>query len=81
MVNLAASCVMRTDPEVALYGRYCVPSRLVAEGANSVCPIERRVRRPLRSDTLHRCELVGRLVNLAESSLFRHFSNVFRDLH
>ena len=32
MVNLAAPWVMRTDPELALCGRYCVPSRLVAEG-------------------------------------------------
>ncbi|MEM1167206.1 MAG: DUF1731 domain-containing protein [Planctomycetota bacterium] len=31
-VRLAAPLVMRTDPDLALYGRYCVPERLVAEG-------------------------------------------------
>ena len=32
MVRLGAPLVMRTDPELALYGRYCVPSRLQTEG-------------------------------------------------
>lgn len=32
MVRIGAPLVMRTDPELALYGRYCVPSRLAAEG-------------------------------------------------
>lgn len=32
MVRLAAPLVMRTDPELALYGRYCVSKRLKAEG-------------------------------------------------
>jgi hypothetical protein len=30
-VRLAAPLVLRTDPELALYGRYCVPRRLLAE--------------------------------------------------
>ncbi|MEL6740317.1 MAG: DUF1731 domain-containing protein [Planctomycetota bacterium] len=32
MVNLAAPLVLRTDPELALYGRYCVSRRLAEEG-------------------------------------------------
>ncbi len=32
MVRLAASLLLRTDPELALYGRYCVPRRLLEEG-------------------------------------------------
>ncbi len=32
LVRLGAPLVMRTDPELALYGRYCVPSRLLHEG-------------------------------------------------
>lgn len=32
MVRLAAPLVLRTDPELALYGRYCVSARLREEG-------------------------------------------------
>jgi hypothetical protein len=32
MVRLGAPLVMRTDPELALYGRYCVSRRLREEG-------------------------------------------------
>ncbi len=32
LVRLGAPLVMRTDPELALYGRYCVPRRLNDEG-------------------------------------------------
>ncbi len=32
MVRLGAPLVMRTDPELALYGRYCVSKRLPSEG-------------------------------------------------
>ncbi|NNL84001.1 MAG: TIGR01777 family protein [Myxococcales bacterium] len=32
MVRLAAPLLLRTDPELALYGRYCVPQRLVEHG-------------------------------------------------
>jgi len=32
MVRLGAPLVMRTDPELALYGRYCVSRRLQEEG-------------------------------------------------
>jgi uncharacterized protein (TIGR01777 family) len=32
MVRLAAPLLLRTDPELALYGRYCVPRRLQGEG-------------------------------------------------
>jgi hypothetical protein len=31
-VRLGAALVLRTDPELALYGRYCVPRRLQEEG-------------------------------------------------
>jgi hypothetical protein len=31
-VRLASPLVLRTDPELALYGRYCVPRRLMHEG-------------------------------------------------
>jgi len=32
LVRLASRWVLRTDPELALYGRYCVPRRLREEG-------------------------------------------------
>lgn len=32
MVRLGAPLLMRTDPELALYGRFCVPQRLQQEG-------------------------------------------------
>ena len=32
MVRIGAPLFMRTDPELAIYGRYCVPRRLVEEG-------------------------------------------------
>lgn len=32
MVRLAAPVVLRTDPELALYGRYCRPKRLLEDG-------------------------------------------------
>ncbi len=38
MVRLGAPLVMRTDPELALYGRYCVPRRLREEGFEFAFP-------------------------------------------
>ena len=38
MVRLGAPLVMRTDPELALYGRYCVPKRLTDEGFEFTYP-------------------------------------------
>jgi NAD dependent epimerase/dehydratase family enzyme len=32
MVRLGAPFIMRTDPELALYGRYVIPKRLLDEG-------------------------------------------------
>jgi uncharacterized protein (TIGR01777 family) len=32
MVKIGAPLLMKTDPELALYGRYCIPSRLSNEG-------------------------------------------------
>ena len=32
MVRIGAALILRTDPELALYGRYCVPKRLEEEG-------------------------------------------------
>lgn len=32
IVRLGASLLLRTDPELALYGRYCIPRRLIDEG-------------------------------------------------
>ncbi|MEM8835253.1 MAG: TIGR01777 family oxidoreductase [Planctomycetota bacterium] len=32
MVRIGAPLVLRTDPELALYGRYCVPTRLLDDG-------------------------------------------------
>lgn len=32
MVRIGAPLFMKTDPELALYGRYCVPARLSSEG-------------------------------------------------
>ena len=38
LVRLGAPLVMRTDPELALYGRYCVPERLLREGFQFTFP-------------------------------------------
>ncbi|MFG0243867.1 MAG: DUF1731 domain-containing protein [Phycisphaerales bacterium JB054] len=38
LVRLGAPLVMRTDPELALYGRYCVPRRLLGEGFDFAHP-------------------------------------------
>lgn len=32
MVRIGAPLIMRTDPELGLYGRYCIPKRLTEEG-------------------------------------------------
>lgn len=32
MVNIAAPLIMRTDPELAIYGRYVHPTRLLSDG-------------------------------------------------
>jgi NAD dependent epimerase/dehydratase family enzyme len=32
LVRLGAPLVLRTDPELALYGRYVIPKRLTTEG-------------------------------------------------
>lgn len=37
-VRLAAPLVMRTDPELALYGRYCISRRLREEGFEFTYP-------------------------------------------
>jgi len=37
-VRLAAPLLLRTDPELALYGRYCVSKRLASEGFEFVHP-------------------------------------------
>lgn len=38
VVRLAAPLIMRTDPDLALYGRYCVPRRLRDEGFEFAFP-------------------------------------------
>jgi Domain of unknown function (DUF1731). len=38
LVRLAAPVLMRTDPELALYGRYCVSCRLREEGFEFLFP-------------------------------------------
>jgi len=38
MVRLGAPLLMRTDPELALLGRYCVPGRLLEEGFTFTYP-------------------------------------------
>ncbi len=38
MVRLGAPLIMRTDPELALYGRYCISSRLRNEGFDFMFP-------------------------------------------
>ncbi|MFI4872265.1 MAG: TIGR01777 family oxidoreductase [Phycisphaerales bacterium JB061] len=38
MVRVGAPLIMRTDPELALYGRYCVSRRLEAEGFEFAYP-------------------------------------------
>lgn len=32
LVRIGAKAVLRTDPELALYGRYVIPERLITEG-------------------------------------------------
>ena len=39
MVRIGAPLIMRTDPELALYGRYCVPTRLNNEGFEFEYPV------------------------------------------
>ena len=38
MVRVAAPLLLRTDPELALYGRYCIPKRLKDEGFEFLFP-------------------------------------------
>jgi NAD dependent epimerase/dehydratase family enzyme len=38
MVRIAAPLLLRTDPELALYGRYCVSRRLREEGFEFLFP-------------------------------------------
>ncbi len=38
MVQVGARIVLRTDPELALYGRYCVSRRLKEEGFDFLFP-------------------------------------------
>ena len=38
MVRLGAPLTMRTDPELAIYGRYCVSRRLREEGFDFLFP-------------------------------------------
>ena len=38
MVRIAAPLILRTDPELALYGRYCVSRRLREEGFDFLFP-------------------------------------------
>jgi NAD dependent epimerase/dehydratase family enzyme len=38
MVRIAAPLVLRTDPEIALYGRYVTSRRLAEEGFEFVYP-------------------------------------------
>jgi len=56
LVRFGAPLVMRTDPELALYGRYCIPKRLQAEGfefrfATLGPALDELCRRPLESAT------------------------------
>jgi len=32
MIKIGAKFILKTDPELALYGRYCIPQRLIDEG-------------------------------------------------
>ncbi len=32
MIKIGARLILRTDPDLALYGRYCIPQRLIDEG-------------------------------------------------
>ncbi|MCH8913762.1 MAG: DUF1731 domain-containing protein, partial [Planctomycetes bacterium] len=38
MVRIGAPLIMRTDPELALYGRYCISRRLHDEGFDFAFP-------------------------------------------
>jgi uncharacterized protein (TIGR01777 family) len=53
MVRLGAPLVMRTDPELALYGRYCVSRRLREEGFEFSFPDLREGLRALYRDPAH----------------------------
>ena len=53
MVRLAAPLLLRTDPELALYGRYCVSRRLQEEGFDFLFPeVPSATSRPLRFEEL-----------------------------
>jgi NAD dependent epimerase/dehydratase family enzyme len=47
MVRIAAPLILRTDPELALYGRYCVSRRLREEGFDFRFPDVRSALRDL----------------------------------
>ena len=53
MVRLGAPLIMRTDPELALYGRYCVSSRLREEGFEFRFPDLASVLRDLYGSDAH----------------------------
>jgi NAD dependent epimerase/dehydratase family enzyme len=38
MVKIGAPLIMKTDPELALYGRYCIPTRLSNQGFTFTFP-------------------------------------------
>ena len=52
MVRLAAPLILRTDPELALYGRYCVSRRLREEGFDFLFPDIRSALRDLYSPVI-----------------------------
>lgn len=50
MVRIGAPLVLRTDPELALYGRYCIPKRLLEEGFDFTYPDLKKALKSLFSD-------------------------------
>jgi NAD dependent epimerase/dehydratase family enzyme len=59
MVRLAAPLILRTDPELVLYGRYVISKRLAEEGFEFQFPELREAlqdllgRAPMTSNTCH----------------------------
>jgi len=73
MVRIAAPLILRTDPELALYGRYCVSRRLREEGFDFLFPDL-----PSALRDLYQQNAASRRTDLCHLQLARHGSFIIR---
>lgn len=71
MVRIGAPLLLRTDPELALYGRYCVPRRLLDEGFRFLFPDVQSALEDLLSGDPHRAARGGRRASFQRSQNLR----------